>query len=177
MNKLISVGKILNFHGIKGEVKMGFTAGNENLIKSLKQVFLFHNDVKSPYDVESVRFHKNFAIIKLKQVNSVNEVLAIKGLLVHVTEEMFKSKLQTDEFLIKDLLNVEVFDTDGNKIGRVVDLGENKANDLLEIEKTNGLKFMVPFVKEWVPNVDLENNKIVVKLSDGIDTSSETVEG
>lgn len=176
MNKLISVGKILNFHGIKGEARMGFTAGNENLIKSLKQVFIFLDNVKYSYDVESVRFHKNFAIIKFRQINSIDEVMEVKGLLVHVTEETFKNKLQKDEFLIKDLLGIDVFDTDGNKIGRVLDLGENKANDLLEIEKTNGLKFMVPFVKEWVPEVDLANNKIVIKMSDGIDTSAEKSE-
>ena len=61
-NKLISIGKILNFHGIKGEVKAGFTAGKESLLKSLKQVFVFQNNVKTAYDIESVRFHKNFAI-------------------------------------------------------------------------------------------------------------------
>lgn len=171
MSKLISVGKVLNFHGIKGEVKMGFTVGREDLIKKLKQVFIFENNVKNTYDVESVRFHKNFAIIKFKQINTVNEVLAIKGLLVHVTDEMLKSKLQQDEFLVSDLLNVDVFDTDGNKVGRVSDIGENKASDILEIEKLNGLKFMIPFVKEWVKEVDLEKNKIVIKLEGGIDTS------
>lgn len=172
MNNLVSIGKILNFHGIRGEVKIGFTSGKEDLIKNLKQVFVFQNDVKLTYDVESVRFHKTFAIVKFKQINSVNEVLAVKGLLLHITEDTLKAKLQKDEFLVSDLLNLDVFDTEGNKIGRVADLGENKATDLLEIEKENGMRFMVPFVKEWVPEVDLENKKIVIKLSDGIDTTA-----
>lgn len=172
MNKLISVGKILNFHGIKGEAKMGFTAGKEDLIKKLKQVFIFQDNMKLAYDIESVRFHKNIAIVKFKQINSVNDVMAVKGLLVHISEDMLKSKLQKDEFLVSDLLNLDVFDTEGNKIGRVSDLGENKATDLLEIEKTNGTHFMVPFVKEWVPEVDLDNKKIVVKMANGIDTSA-----
>lgn len=171
MSKLISIGKILNFHGIKGEVKMGFTAGNENLIKSLKQVFVFQNNVKIPLDIVSIRFHKNFAIVKFKQINSINEVMPIKGLLVHIEENIFKSKLQNDEFLINDLIGADVFDTENQKIGTVVDMGENKASDLLQIQKTNGLCFMVPFVKEWVPGVDLENNKIVIKMENGIDTT------
>ena len=79
MSKLISIGKILNFHGIKGEVKMGFTAGNENLIKSLKQVFVFQNNVKISLDIASVRFHKSFAIVKFKQINSINEVIKNYG--------------------------------------------------------------------------------------------------
>ena len=77
MSKLVSVGKILNFHGIKGEVKVGFTSGKENFIASLKKVFVFKNNEKLSLDVVSVRFHKNFAIIKFKQVNSIDDVVNI----------------------------------------------------------------------------------------------------
>lgn len=173
MSKLVSIGKILNFHGIKGEVKMGFTAGNENLIKNLKQVYIFDENKKVPYDVESVRFHKNLAIIKFKQVNTVNDVLLIKGLLVHIAEDVLKSKLETDEFLISELIGLFVFDTDGNQIGKVSDIGENKASNLLEIRKNNGASFMVPFVKDLVPVVDIENKKIVVNMLEGIDSNTD----
>ncbi len=170
MGKLISIGKILNFHGIKGEVKVGFSAGKEALLKTLKKVFIFQNDEKIAYDVESVRFHKNFAIIKFKQINSINDVMAIKGLLVHIDEATLKSGLEADEFLISELSGLIAYDTNGEKIGIVSGVGENKASNLLEIEKTNGLKFMVPFVKEWVPVVDIDNGKIVVNMMDGIES-------
>lgn len=174
MNKLVSVGKILNFHGIKGEVKMGFTAGKEALVQNLKQVALFKNDNKLLFDVESVRFHKNIAIVKFKQVNSINEVEEIKGLLVHVTEDILISELQEDEYLVDDLVGLNVFDTKGNEIGVVSDVGENKASNLIEIQKANGLKFMVPFVKELVPVIDMENKKIVINLLEGMDGTFES---
>ena len=176
MSKLVSIGKIVNFHGIKGEVKMGFTSGKERLIKSLKTVFIFLNDKKEPFDVESVRFHKNFAIVKLKNINSIDDVMKIKGSLVHVNEETIKNSLETDEFLINDLIGLDAFDTEGNKIGTVSAMGDNSASDLLEIQKQNGLKFLVPFVKEWIPLVDLTNKKIVVKMLEGIDTTVESAE-
>ena len=176
MSKLVSIGKIVNFHGIKGEVKMGFTSGKERLIKSLKTVFIFLNDKKEAFDVESVRFHKNFAIVKLKNINSIDDVMKIKGSLVHVNEETIKNSLETDEFLINDLIGLDAFDTEGNKIGTVSAMGENSASDLLEIQKQNGLKFLVPFVKEWIPLVDLTNKKIVVKMLEGIDTTVESAE-
>ena len=171
MSKLVSIGKVLNFHGIKGEIKMGFTSGKETLIKSLKKVFIFKSNEKVAYDVSSVRFHKNFAIVKFNQINSIDDVMSIKGLLIHITEDTLKSNLEKDEFLINELIGCAVFDEIGNNIGRVSDVGQNKAGDLLEIEKYNGLKFMVPFVKEWVPIVDLSNNKIVINDVDDIDTS------
>lgn len=176
MSKLVSIGKIVNFHGIKGEVKMGFTSGKERLIKSLRTVFIFLNDKKEAFDVESVRFHKNFAIVKLKNINSIDDVMKIKGSLVHVNEETIKNSLETDEFLINDLIGLDAFDTEGNKIGTVSAMGDNSASDLLEIQKQNGLKFLVPFVKEWIPLVDLTNKKIVVKMLEGIDITVESAE-
>lgn len=173
MSKLISIGKILNFHGIKGEVKMGFTSGKEQVIKNLKKVYLYINNNKLCYDIETVRFHKNFAIVKFKQINTVNEVMDIKGLLVHIEEDLLKSKLQKDEYLINDLIGLNVFDTNGHKIGIICDMGDNKANDLIQIQKPNGLKFMVPFVKDWVPMVDINNKKIVINMREGIDFTNE----
>lgn len=173
MAKLISVGKILNFHGIKGEVKMGFTAGKEDLIKSLRAVYIYINDNKVEYNVQSVRFHKNFAIIKFKEVNSVNEVMDIKGLLVHIKEDVLKNCLKNDEYLISDLVGMTVYDTLGNRLGLVSDMGQNRASDLIEIKKDNGLSFIVPFVKELVPNVDLQNKCVVINAIEGLDTTIE----
>src|SRR5574344_2374580 len=170
-NNLISIGKIINFHGIKGEVKIGFTSGNDSVFQNVKQLYIFLNDKKIGLDIESVRFHKNFALVKFKQINSINEVMSIKGLLVHVVESDFKSNLDADEYLIKDLIGLHVYDSDGVLIGIVNDMGDNNASDLIEVKKTNGLKFLVPFVKEWVPVVDLINKKIVIKSDKGIDDS------
>lgn len=176
MSKLVSIGKILNFHGIKGEVKMGFTSGNESLIKSLKQVCIFVANKKEIFNVLAVRFHKNFAIVKFENVNSIDDVMKIKGALVHVTEEVIKNKLSKDEFLVADLIGLDVFDTQGVKVGIVTDMGTNNASDLVEIQKTNGLKFLVPFVKHWIPVVDMDNRKIIVNMEGGIDTSVESAE-
>ena len=175
MSKLVSVGKILNFHGIKGEVKVGFSSGKEDFIASLKKVFVFKSNEKLCLDVISVRFHKNFAIIKFKQVNSIDDVMEIKGLLIHVYENTLKSSFDEDEFLIKDLVDINVFDEVGNLVGKVVDIGDNQVSNLLEIQKTNGLKFLIPFVKEWVPVVDLDNGRIVIKFKDGIDTTIDNI--
>lgn len=177
MSKLISIGKILNFHGIQGEVKMGFTSGNESLIKTLKEVYIYINNNKVVLSVDNVRFHKNFAIIKFNQINSVNDVMDIKGLLVHIPTDLLKSKLQKDEFLISDLVGLDAFDDEGNKIGVVCDLGENRATDLIQIRKADGLTFLVPFVKELVPVVDIENKKIVINMIEGIDPALVSKDG
>ena len=69
-DKFISVGKILNFHGIKGEAKIGYTKGNEAFIASLKSVNVNDGEKFITLHIESVRFHKQFALIKFKEINT-----------------------------------------------------------------------------------------------------------
>ena len=109
MSKLISVGKILNFHGIKGEVKVGYTKGKEQLIESLEKVFVTKNGIQKEYTVESVRFHKQFALIKFEEINSINDVEEIKGLEIKIPREHAETELTEDEFFVSDLIGAEVF--------------------------------------------------------------------
>ena len=71
---LISIAKILNFHGIKGEAKLGFTKGREKQIELLKRVYVLKNSEYKELNVTSVRFHKHFAIVKFKEFQTVNDV-------------------------------------------------------------------------------------------------------
>lgn len=168
MTKLISVGKILNFHGIKGEVKVGYTKGKEQLIERLEKVFIAKNGIQQEYSVTSVRFHKQFALIKFEEINSINDVEEIKGLEIKIPKELAESELTEDEFFVSDLIGSEVFNIDGEVIGLVKDVGTNGANEILEIIDSNENNHLVPFVKELVPVVDLNKKQIVVKDIEGL---------
>ena len=168
MTKFISVGKILNFHGIKGEVKVGYTKGKEQLIESLEKVFVTKNGIQKEYTVKSVRFHKQFALIKFEEINSINDVEEIKGFEIKIPKEQAESELTEDEFFVSDLIGAEVFNVDGEKIGEIKDVGTNGANEILEITDSNDQNHLVPFVKELVPVVDLNKHQIVVKDIEGL---------
>lgn len=73
MRELISIGKILNFHGISGEAKVGYSDAKR--IESAKKVIVKN----SALTIERVRFHKNFAIVKFKEISDINELLNYKG--------------------------------------------------------------------------------------------------
>ena len=79
MSDYISIAKILNFHGINGELKLGFTKGKDEQIAHLKEVFLLIDGEYKTFKISSVRFHKQFAIMKLKEFNNINEILQFKG--------------------------------------------------------------------------------------------------
>ena len=168
MTKYISVGKILNFHGIKGEAKVGFSKNQEDFFCSLHQVFLKDGTVYNPLNIVSVRFHKNYALVKFQEINSINELMEYKGAFLYVPEMTIRENLEEDEFLIDELVGLEIYDDTDKKQGFVVGVSNNGANDLLSV-KTNSKKIvLIPFVKAIVTDVKIKDKKIIINNIEGL---------
>ncbi len=164
----ISIGKIINFHGIKGEAKVGFS--NKALISGAKIVFVDKDNTKERLDVSSIRFHKNFAIVKFKQINSINELIEFKGKNICLSKEKVLNELEDNEFLIDDLIGLKAFDNEENYIGDVVEIKKSAANDILCIKSLDEKKelILIPFVSELVPIVDIKGGKVIIKPIKGL---------
>lgn len=164
----VSVGKILNFHGIKGDAKVGFSKNQQDFLASLDYVFVKKNNEYLQFNIENIRFHKSFAIIKFAGINSIDQLLEYKGAFIYVDESMIRESLEEDEFLIDELVSMEVFDTEGKKQGFVVGVSNNGANDLLSV-KTNSKKIvLIPFVKAIVTDVDIKERKVIINNIEGL---------
>ncbi len=169
MTKFVSVGKIVNFHGIKGEAKVGYSKSQQNFFMSLKTVYLKNDGEYSPLHILSAKPHKNIMIVKFEGINSINEILPYKGNLLFVEDAVIRENLDEDEFLIDELVGLEVFDSvDDKKLGFVIGVSNNGASDLISV-KTNSKKIcLIPFVKAIVPIVDIQNRKIVINNIEGL---------
>ena len=168
MTKYISVGKILNFHGIKGEAKVGFTKNQEDFFCSLKRVFVKAEQDYKPLDITSVRLNKSFALVKFDGINSINELMEYKGAFLYVEENTIRENLEEDEFLIDELVGLSVFDTDGKKQGFVVGVSNNGASDLLSVRTNSKKVVLIPFVKAIVPEVSIKDKKVVINNIEGL---------
>ena len=164
----ISVGKILNFHGIQGEAKVGFSKNQEDFVKTLKFVHLKQGNEYVKFEISSVRFNKTFALIKFKEINSINDLIPYKGCLLFVEKTTVRKTLGEDEFLIDELTGLDVFDLADNKIGMVVGVSNNGLNDLISVKSKTTKISLVPFVKKLVPNVDIKNKKITINNIEGL---------
>ena len=168
MAKFVSVGKILNFHGIKGEAKVGFTKNQEDFFCSLKEVFVKKEHNYEALNIVSSRLHKNFALVKFDNINSIDELLPYKGAFLYVQENTIRENLEEDEFLIDELVGLEIFDNDGKKQGFVIGVSNNGAHDMLSV-KTNSKKIvLIPFVKAIVTDVSIKDKKIFINNLEGL---------
>ena len=162
----ISIGKITNFFGIKGEAKIGFD--NISQIKNAKEVYLLDDPKKPKLTIKTLRFHKNFAIVKFEEIDNINDLILYKGQRIFVSKKEAKKKLEKDEFLIQDLVGCVVYDKEDKKLGEVVAVSSNASQDLLNIKNPIGQISLVPFVGEFFPKVDIENKKIRIKPIEGL---------
>lgn len=163
-----SIGKILNFHGIQGEAKVGFSKNQQDFLKKLKEVYVKTESDYIKLEITSVRFNKTFALIKFKGIDSINDLMPYKGCLMFVEKQSVKENLDEDEFLIEDLTGLEVVDENDKHLGVVVGVSSNGVNDLISVKSKTKNISMVPFVKELVPQVDIKGKKIVVNNIEGL---------
>ena len=155
-NNLISVGKILNFHGILGIAKVGYS--NFDTIKNLTKIYI----------KKIIKFHKKAALIKFKEINSIDELLPYKGLNIYIDKEAAQKSLSDDEFLIEDLIGLNAFDNNEDLIGIISDVKTSSGNDILCIKPQEGDEILVPFAKELVPIVDIKGRKVIIKPIEGL---------
>lgn len=168
MTKYISVGKILNFHGIKGEAKVGFTKNQEDFLLMLDKVYVQEGSEYKPLDVEQVRINKNFALFKFKGINSINDLMEYKGKLLFVDENTIRENLEEDEFLIDELVGLSVFDENDKKLGFVIGVSNNGASDLLSVKTNSKHICLVPFVQAIIREVSIKDKKIVINNLEGL---------
>lgn len=163
----ISIGKILNFHGVQGEAKVGYSKNQADFLKSLKSVFIYFENEYKPFNIKSVKFNNKFAIIKFEGINSINDILMYKNCLIYVPQSEFEEALDDGEYLIDDLIGLDVYSND-KKIGVIVGVTSNGANDLLSVKSLSKKISLVPFVDAIVPEVDLKNKKVIINEIQGL---------
>lgn len=162
MSTLISIGAIRTSFGLEGWLKLISHSGEWKHFAALKTVILEESrrDRRKSYDIEGFRMHHGGGILKLVGIDNPEMAKSLAGQVLLVPRE-FAAPLSSDEWYIKDLVGLSLIDADGNDIGEVLSVIET-ADDLLEIRRSDGSRFMLPFRKQFVGEPDLTSRTIVL---------------
>lgn len=164
---LICVGAIAGSFGVKGEVRLKSFCADPDDIASYGPLFT-ENGAHS-YKVTLTRPVANGVGARLSGVTTKEQADALKGTSLYVSREKLPS-LGDDEFYHADLIGLEVRDTGGAAMGRVIAVHNHGATDLLEVGGP-ALKepLLIPFTRVIVPTVDLASGRIVADLPEGLE--------
>ncbi len=167
MEDLLKVGIISSTHGIKGEVKVFPTTDDLQRFKKLDRVLLDNGKEKRELKIQSVKFFKQFVIVKFAEINDINDVEQYKGSSLWVTRKQAVT-LDKDEYFIADLIGISVTAPKEQLKGRLKDVIETGANDVYVIELSDGRELLLPAIKECVLSVDIEKGEMQIRLLDGL---------
>ena len=167
MKERLQVGVISSTHGVRGEVKVFPTTDDVNRFKKLKEVILVTEKTEKVLKITSVKFFKQFAILKFEGIDSLNDVEVYKGAQLFV-DRKHAVKLEKDEYFIADLIDLTVVDEEENEIGILVDVMKTGANDVYIVKNEEGKELLFPAIKECILNVDFKKKKVTVHVMDGL---------
>ena len=167
MTDRLRVGVITSTHGIRGEVKVFPTTDDPARYKKLKQVYLVTRKETLPLTIQSVKFFKQFVIVKFREYNDINEVEQYKNAELWI-DRKDAMPLEEGEYYIADLIGLTVMTDEGGKLGVMKDVLQTGANDVYEVEMENGKTVLLPSIEECVKKVDLEKGEILVHVMDGL---------
>ncbi len=159
----IEFGKIVNTHGLKGEVKVYSYTDNVENILSLKKVYI--DD--TAYVVESMKSFKGMFLMKLKGIDRIEDTESILNKMCFREVKTGESN-EEEGFFVRDLIGIKVFDEQDALIGTLKEVFETGANDVYEIVDENNHSIYLPAIKSVILLVDVTARKMVVRLMEGL---------
>ncbi len=165
---LLEVGKIINTHGLRGEVKVITWTDSPEVFENLGFVTLKTRSDLVHLDISGIKYQKNNIILKFKQISSIEEAEKLKNSILWA-ERTSLGELPEGVYYIADLIGLEVFTKDGSKIGILTDVFSAGACDVYDIRRDGKKNLLVPIIPETEKTVDMENKKITLKIPEGLE--------
>jgi 16S rRNA processing protein RimM len=160
-----AIGKIINTHGINGEVKIYPYTDDETRFSILKQAYI--GDTKIKVTLSTVKYHKGFPLVKFKEYNNINDVLKFKEQIIYVDDEN-RVVLPKNHFFIYDLIDCQVYDMDNNYIGKIEEVMQGASNDIYVIKDDNHKEYLIPAVKEFIKEVNIDKKTVIINPIEGM---------
>ncbi|MCM3637899.1 ribosome maturation factor RimM [Sporosarcina luteola] len=165
-----NVGKIVNTHGIQGEVRVisrtdfpdeRYAVGNE--------LTLFMPNEKKPIKliVASHRRHKNFDLLTFEGHININDVEKYRDGLLKVSEKQL-GDLDEGEFYYHEIIGCTVYTDVGEELGEVTDILATGANDVWTVTPKTGKPHYIPYIEDVVKEIDIEKKQIIIEPMEGL---------
>lgn len=163
----LEIGKIVNTHGIKGEVKVIPLTDNLDRFYGLDWVYVDKQDKLEKYYIEGVRPYKGLIMIKFKEITDMQKAEELKGLYIKVDRKN-AVKLPEDSFFICDLIGCQVYDDNLGSLGEIKNVLETGSNDVFVVNGGKYGEVLIPALKSVVKEVSLEEGRVKVILPEGL---------
>ncbi len=159
----LCIGKIVNTHGIKGEVRLLSNFKFKEKVFT-KDFIIYIGKNKQKEIINSYRPHKQFEMITIKGITNINDVLKYKGEKVYI--DKLDLKLDDNEYLDEDLINFNVI-VNNKIVGIITGIKKDNYQKQLIVNK-NEKEYLVPLVYGIIKNINLKEGTVVIEDIKGL---------
>ena len=159
----IKIGTIVNAVGIKGEVRVYNYSDAIDIYENTPEIYVGEELLR----VENVRPQKNMVVLKFEGINDRNAAEKCKGTDLFVTEDDLP-ELPEGEFYVREMIGMSVVEEDGSLIGTVSNVITDRAQSIIEVERENARPALIPYVDQFVLDIDKDSRQITVRLIEGL---------
>lgn len=163
----LKIGKIVNTHGIRGEVKVLRITDFEERFAPGNQVIVSTDREEITLTIEAHRIHKGFDLIKFAGYTNINDVEKWKGSNLYIGKEQI-SDLEENAYYYHEIIGCHVQTTEGEQLGKVKEILSPGANDVWVVQRQGQKDLLLPYIKEVIKEVDVKNGTISVQLMEGM---------
>ena len=160
---LLEIGKIVNTHGIRGEVKIQPWCDEPELFDELEYLFI----EGEKYNIVRNRFHKTCQIVQLENVNNIDDAERFKNKIVYINRDALE--LPEGRYYIADIEGLTVKEQNVRILGVVDEIINTGSNDVYSLKDTfNKKPVLIPVIEGVVLETNIDGGYIVVKLPKGL---------
>lgn len=170
---LVTIGKITGTHHLKGAVKANISLSSPEIIIGERVMIEKTDGQKKILNVKKLsNLVGDKVVIEFEEITNKTEGNLLAGSLIKVNRDILG--MAEDEYLLEDLLGMNVITTENENIGKVIDVFDTAAHDIIVVEDEN-TETLIPNIENFVKDIDFEKNEIQVEILDGMRETKGTV--
>lgn len=158
--RFIEAGKIVNTHGVRGEVRIDPWTDSAEFLKGFKTLYIDGHPIR----VQSSRVHKAMLLAQLEGVEDVSAAMCLKGKTVSI--DRGDARLPEGGFFLQDIIGARVVTESGNEVGVLSDIIEAPAGNVYVVRGEE--EHLIPAVPEFIMSTDAEAGVVTVRLIEGM---------
>ena len=155
--QFVKAGEIVTTHGIKGEVKVMCWLDDPEMLCDFDRCQIDGRD----FEIEQCRVQKTCNLMKLSGIDTMDAAQAMRGKKIM----LYREDIDDEVIFAAELIGVEVF-ADGQKIGKIKEVLDYPGNSVYVVKGEH--EYMIPAVKAFILNTDVDGNRMDVKLIEGM---------
>ncbi len=165
MKQYLEIGKIVNLHGLRGEIKVVPWCDDPAFLCDFDTLYLGVSH--RPVAVTDARLQKGNVLMHLEGVDTAEDAEKLRNQILYMNRD--EVELEEGVYFIQDLVGLTVVDADTEKkYGTLTDVLQTGANDVYEVSAADGTKVLIPAIPDVILQTDLENGVMQIRPLEGL---------